>query len=188
MSAPATPLPVRNLRSGFAALMLVAGMTALGYAAVPLYDLFCRVTGFGGTTQRSEAAALPRPVAGRTISIRFDANRNNGLPWSFVPERRTETVTIGAQEIAFYSAENLSGSATKGIASFNVSPAAAGKYFTKIECFCFTEQTLAPRQKVRMPVLFYVDPAILDDPDARDITQITLSYTFFPVDPAKTGS
>lgn len=187
MTAAADTITRRNRRSALFATLLVAGMVALGYASVPLYSLFCRVTGFGGTTQRVDGAALPKPLIGKTMSVRFDANRSNDLPWRFAPEHAADTITIGAQDLAFFTAENLSDAPTTGVASFNVSPAAAGKYFTKIECFCFTQQTLAPRQKVRMPVLFYVDPGIVDDLDARDIRQITLSYTFFPVDPGKQG-
>lgn len=173
----------RKRRSALSAAMLVVGMVCLGYAAVPLYDMFCRVTGFGGTTMRADAA--PGAVAGKTMSIRFDANHAPALPWEFKAERHTETVTIGAREMAFYVAKNLTDRPVKGIASYNVSPAQAGKYFSKIECFCFTEQTLEPGQEVRMPVIFFVDPRILDDPDAKDISEITLSYTFHPVKPDK---
>lgn len=172
-------------RTAISMLMLVTGMICLGYASVPLYRLFCQVTGFGGTTQRAEAGALPGAVAGKTISIRFDANHAPALPWRFEPEKHVETVTIGARDMAFYSATNLSDKPVTGIASYNVSPTQAGKYFTKIECFCFSQQTLEPGQQVRMPVIFFVDPKILDDPDANDISEITLSYTFFPVDPEK---
>lgn len=175
----------RNRRSALSALMLAVGMVCLGYAAVPLYDMFCRVTGFGGTTQRAEAAAVPGAVAGKTMSIRFDANHAPALPWSFKPEAPLETVTIGARDMAFYTAKNLSDKPVTGVASYNVSPTQAGKYFSKIECFCFTQQTLDPGQEVRMPVIFFVDPKILDDPETKDIKQITLSYTFFPVDPDK---
>ncbi|MBY8825392.1 cytochrome c oxidase assembly protein [Sphingomonas colocasiae] len=172
-------------RTAVSMVMLVTGMVCLGYASVPLYRLFCQVTGFGGTTQRAEAGAMVKPVAGKTISIRFDANHAPALPWSFEPEKHVETVTIGANEMAFYSAKNLSDKPVSGIASYNVSPTQAGKYFTKVECFCFSQQTLEPGQQVRMPVIFFVDPKILDDPDANDISEITLSYTFFPVDPEK---
>ena len=116
--------------------------------------------------------------------MRFDANHAPTLPWRFAPERTTETVAIGARDIAFFTAKNLSARAITGTASFNVSPAQAGKYFTKIQCFCFTQQTLAPGQEVRMPVVFFVDPKILDDPNASDVAEITLSYTFYPVDEA----
>ena len=172
-------------RTAISAAMLVVGMVCLGYAAVPLYRMFCAVTGFAGTTQRADAGAVPGAVAGKTISIRFDANHAPALPWEFSPENHRQTVTIGARNMAFFHAKNLSDTPIKGLASYNVSPDQAGKYFTKIECFCFTEQTLQPGEDVRMPVIFFVDPKILQGPDAKDITEITLSYTFFPVDPEK---
>jgi cytochrome c oxidase assembly protein subunit 11 len=172
-------------RTALSMAMLVTGMVCLGYASVPLYDLFCSVTGFGGTTMRATAAEIPGAVAGKTIAVRFDANHSPSLPWTFTPERHVEKIAVGARDMAFYRAKNLSDKPVKGIASYNVSPTQAGKYFKKIECFCFTEQTLDPSQEVRMPVIFFVDPKILDDPDANDIQEITLSYTFFPVEPEK---
>lgn len=173
----------RTLRTALLAGLLAGGMAGLGYASVPLYRMFCAVTGFGGTPQRG-LAAPGATKAGRTIVVRFDANHAPTLPWRFAPERTTETVAIGARDIAFFTAKNLSARAITGTASFNVSPAQAGKYFTKIQCFCFTQQTLAPGQEVRMPVVFFVDPKILDDPNASDVAEITLSYTFYPVDEA----
>jgi cytochrome c oxidase assembly protein subunit 11 len=122
------------------------------------------------------------------MSVRFDANHSPSLPWKFHQEVNREVVKVGEQEIAFYVAKNLSDKPVKGTATFNVTPNQAGKYFTKIQCFCFTEQTLQPGQQVRMPVVFYVDPAILKDPAARDVEEITLSYTFYPVDEAKNQS
>jgi len=184
-SATIDPVERGKRRTALSMAMVVTGMVCLGYASVPLYSLFCQVTGFGGTTQRAEAGAIPTPVAGKTISIRFDANHAPALPWSFEPEKHVETITIGARDMAFFSAKNLSDKPVTGIASYNVSPTQAGKYFTKIECFCFSQQTLEPGQQVRMPVIFFVDPKILEDPDANDIKEITLSYTFFPVDPEK---
>lgn len=172
----------KNLRSAGMAALLVAGMVALGFASVPLYRIFCQVTGFAGTTQRAEAAVIEGGVIGRQITIRFDSNVSRDLPWTFRPERNTDTVAIGARDIAFYEAENLSGRAITGTATFNVTPLEAGAYFTKIECFCFTQQTLQPGERVRMPVTYFVDPAILDDPNIGDVEQITLSYTFYPVD------
>jgi cytochrome c oxidase assembly protein subunit 11 len=162
-------------------------MVGLAFASVPLYRLFCQVTGFGGTTQRAEAATVPGSV-GKIISVRFDANHAPGLPWEFKPERTTERVAIGAREIAFYTARNLSDRPVTGTATFNVSPTQAGQYFTKIQCFCFTNQTLKPGEQVRMPVVFYVDPKLLADEDASKISEITLSYTFYPVDPAEARS
>lgn len=159
---------------------LVAGMLGLSYAAVPLYEMFCRVTGYGGTTQRAEAA--PDQVLDRTIQIRFDANQGRELNWTFKPVANTMMVRIGENALGFYAAENTGNVATTGTATFNVTPEIAGSYFSKIDCFCFEEQTLKPGQRVEMPVSFFVDPEIMNDPDARDLTQITLSYTFFPVD------
>lgn len=181
MSAEAA-LRRKNLRSAGMAALLVAGMVSLGFASAPLYRIFCQVTGFAGTTQRAEAAVPGNVVSGRQIIVRFDSNVSRDLPWNFRPERNTETVTIGARDIAFYEAENLSSRPITGTATFNVTPLEAGAYFTKIECFCFTQQTLQPGQRVRMPVTYFVDPAILDDPDIGDVEQITLSYTFYPVD------
>lgn len=172
----------RNRRVGLIALLGALAMLGLGYASVPLYRLFCQVTGFGGTTQRvDEAQAATVSVSNKTMSIRFDANVERGMAWHFKPLQVTDTVSIGARDMAIYTAKNLSDRAITGMATFNVEPEAAGKYFSKVQCFCFNEQTLKPGEEVRMPVLYYVDPAILDDPDARDIEQITLSYTFHPV-------
>lgn len=169
---------------------LAVAMAGLGFAAVPLYDLFCRVTGFGGTTMRVDENAIAGDpvVLSRAVSVRFVSNVAPDLPWSFKPERNRHQVSIGARSMAIYLAENNSSEALTGTATFNVTPIQAGKYFSKIQCFCFTEQTLEPGQHVRMPVLFYVDPAIMDDPDARDIQEITLSYTFYPVDDKKKPS
>lgn len=156
-------------------------MLGLGYAAVPLYDLFCRVTGFGGTTQiASETDAARAAAAGidQQISIRFDASTALGVLWEFKPTQATDTVTIGQRDLATYIARNTSSETITGTASFNVEPAQAGRYFHKIQCFCFTEQTLAPGEQVTMPVLYYVDPAMLDDELMADVEQITLSYTF----------
>lgn len=183
-----TTLAQRNRRSAAMALLIALGMLALGFAAVPLYRIFCQVTGWGGTTMRVSESAVPTtPVAGRTMTIRFDSNTSPALPWRFRPERPTDRVAVGARDMAIYTAKNLSDRPVTGTATFNVTPAQAGKYFSKIQCFCFTNQTLQPGQEMRMPVLFFVDPKILDDPDAKDIEEITLSYTFFPVDSAKNG-
>ena len=177
----------RNGRTAMLAVMLVVAMVGLAFASVPLYRIFCQVTGFGGTTQRAEAATVPGSV-GKMISVRFDANTSNGLGWEFKPERHTERVAIGAREMAFYRAKNVSDVPITGTATFNVTPTQAGGYFTKIQCFCFTEQTLQPGEEMRMPVIFYVDPAILDDRDANEISEITLSYTFYPVDQPESRS
>ncbi len=178
------PLEHRNRRVGIYALIGALAMLGLGYAAVPLYDLFCRVTGFGGTTQKATeqeanlAEQMAQSAGARAISIRFDASLARDVPWVFKPEQVTDTVQIGVRDLAFYTARNDGGVPVTGTATFNVEPEQAGKYFHKIQCFCFTEQVLQPGQEVRMPVLYFVDPAILNDPDARDIEQITLSYTF----------
>lgn len=177
-----------NLKTGLLAGALAIGMVGVGFAAVPLYRIFCQVTGFGGTTMRvSEAQAATVQAVSKTIVVRFDANQR-GLPWNFKPERPTDTVSIGARDMTVFIAENLSDQPIKGMATFNVSPAQAGKYFNKVQCFCFTEQTLQPKQQVRMPVLYYVDPKIMTDPETKDIEEITLSYTFYPVDPQDKGS
>lgn len=181
-AAPATPSPARsNLRTGALAIAGALAMLGLGYASVPLYRLFCQVTGFGGTTMvasESEAAAAARAATGQTISIRFDATTAMGMPWTFHPSQATDTVTIGERDIATYVARNDSEQTITGVATFNVEPEQAGKYFNKIQCFCFTEQTLAPGQEVTMPVLYFVDPAMLEDPNMKGVEQITLSYTF----------
>ena len=177
-------LEQRNRNLGLLALAVAAAMLALGYAAVPLYRLFCEATGFGGTTQRAteaEAASAAEQAASAgapTISIRFDANVDRTLPWSFRARQVTDMVQIGQRDMAIFDVRNNSFRPITGTASFNVEPEQAGKYFNKIQCFCFTEQTLAPGQEVAMPVLYYVDPKALDDPDMKGVEQITLSYTF----------
>ncbi len=158
----------------------VAAMGALTYAAVPLYQMFCQVTGFGGTTQRADAA--PGVVLDRTVTVRFDSNVAKGLTWTFEPVQRTIDVKIGQEMLAFYRATNTSDKPVTGTASFNVSPESAGLHFKKVECFCFTEQTLQPGQSVEMPVSFFVDPEIVADNSAAWIREITLSYTFYPTD------
>ena len=175
-------LQQRNRRTGMIMLAVAAAMLGLGYAAVPLYDLFCRVTGFGGTTQRATltqaADAAARSAGGKTISIRFDSNVARDLPWQFKPLQTTDRVAIGQRDMAIYTARNDTPIPITGTATFNVEPEQAGKYFNKVQCFCFTEQTLQPGQEVRMPVIYYIDPAALDDPNMDGVSQITLSYTF----------
>ena len=177
----------RKTRTALLAVLLVCGMTGLSFAAVPLYRMFCQVTGFAGTTQRADGGEAPGD-AGRMISVRFDANTARALPWRFAPVDTHGDVAIGARNIALFTARNLSDHEATGTATFNVTPSQAGQYFTKIQCFCFTEQRLSPGQEVSMPVVFYVDPRILADPDARNISEITLSYTFYPVDRGGSGS
>jgi cytochrome c oxidase assembly protein subunit 11 len=177
---------IRNLspttRTGLLAGLLAVLMVGLGFASVPLYRMFCQATGFAGTTQRTEGETAPGGVVGKIVSVRFDSNVAPKLKWDFRPEQLTERAAVGAREMIFYTATNLTDAPITGHAAFNVTPEQAGKYFNKIECFCFKEQTLKAHQTVRMPVVFYVDPKFLDDPDTRDISEITLSYTFFPVD------
>ena len=168
--------------------LLVLGicfMSGLGWASVPLYRVFCQATGWNGTTQRGKVA--PGAVD-HQIEIAFDTNVAPKMQWKFVPENHTDKVAIGARDMAFFLATNTSDHSITGTATYNVSPASAGKYFTKIQCFCFTQQTLKPGETARMPVIFFVDPKILDDPDAVDVKTITLSYTFYPVDSAKAPS
>ena len=170
----------KNRRSAIMAALMGLGMLGLGFAAVPLYEVFCRVTGYGGTTQRvGEAQAASVRATNQVISIRFDSNVNSALPWSFKPEQAVDHVSVGARDMAIFIATNNSDQPVVGTATFNVTPLLAGQYFSKIQCFCFNEQLLKPGQTVRMPVLYYVDPAILDDPETKDIKEITLSYTFY---------
>jgi cytochrome c oxidase assembly protein subunit 11 len=161
-------------------LLLILGfMIALTAASPALYRTFCSLTGFGGTPLRAETA--PGAVAGQ-VGVRFDANVHPGLPWRFAPEQLKVTVAPGAQTKIFYRAQNLSARSITGQAAYNVSPDQVGKYFKKIECFCFTEQTLKAGETVDMPVIFFVDPKIKQDPDTKDVDEITLSYTFYPVE------
>jgi cytochrome c oxidase assembly protein subunit 11 len=169
----------RGAKLGTAVVLLgvIGGMIGLTAAAVPLYNWFCRVTGYGGTTQVAERS--PVEVLDRTIEVRFNADVDPDLPWAFAPEQRSVEVRIGENRLAFFRAENRAERPIVGRAVFNVTPFKAGPYFSKIACFCFEEQILGPGEAVDMPVSFYVDPAIMDDPDARDVEAITLSYTFF---------
>ncbi|MBX3560971.1 MAG: cytochrome c oxidase assembly protein [Sphingomonas sp.] len=182
-----TSLAARNRRTAAIFALVVAAMVGLAYASVPLYQLFCQVTGFGGTTQMRVGTEAPGAV-GRLISVRFDANVSPALGWEFRPVDTHRQVAIGARNIALYTARNVSDRPLVGTATFNVTPSQAGQHFAKVQCFCFTEQRLEPGQEMRMPVVFYVDPAILNDPSARDISEITLSYTFYPVDQPQSGS
>ena len=173
----------RTNRTAIIAAALAIGMVGVSFAAVPLYRAFCQVTGFGGTPLKADAA--PGAVAGQ-IGVRFDANIDPRLPWKFVPDQETVRIHPGARTTIYYDATNYTARATTGQAIFNVTPEIAGKYFSKIECFCFTEQTLKPGQSVKMPVVFFVDPKLRDDPDTRTIDEITLSYTFYPVENPET--
>ncbi|EAQ02872.1 cytochrome C oxidase assembly protein [Pseudooceanicola batsensis HTCC2597] len=156
---------------------IVAVMASLGFASVPLYDLFCRVTGFGGVTQEADAGS--DVILDRTIKVRFDATVDSGMPWTFKPVEREMTVRIGETGLAFYEAHNPTDRPVAGTASYNVFPYEAGGYFTKIDCFCFTEQVLQPGETVQMPLTFYVDPEMVEDRDAKHVRTITLGYTFY---------
>jgi cytochrome c oxidase assembly protein subunit 11 len=169
----------RDLVVAFTCGGLVAVMVGLSYAAVPLYSWFCRTTGFGGTTQVAKAA--PAQISGRTITVRFDSNVAAGLPWQFVPERNTIDVRLGEVVTVYYAVTNETARVTTGQAGYNVSPPTVGIYFEKINCFCFTEQTLKPGEKRDMAVVFYVDPKLAEDSEQNGLNTITLSYTFYPV-------
>jgi cytochrome c oxidase assembly protein subunit 11 len=153
------------------------GMAALAWAAVPLYDAFCRVTGYGGTTQVSTEGA--GRVLDRTVTVRFDASTVRGMPWEFRPVQTTMKIRIGETALAFFEAYNPSDRVVAGTASYNVAPFSMGSYFAKIDCFCFTEQVLQPGERVRMPVTFYIDPEMVEDAETEGVTTVTLSYTFF---------
>ena len=179
-----TAVAQKNTRTAAYMALIVAAMIGLAFASVPLYRMFCELTGFAGTPQRADKA--PGAVAGE-VGVRFDANVHPGLPWRFEPKQTTVRVQPGGRTIIFYRAQNLSARPITGQAVFNVSPGQVGKYFKKIECFCFTEQTLKAGESVNMPVVFFVDPQILKDEDTKDIDEITLSYTFYPVETGATG-
>jgi cytochrome c oxidase assembly protein subunit 11 len=151
-------------------------MLSLSFAAVPFYDWFCRVTGYGGAT--GVAVAAPGQILDRTVEVRFDASLERDMPWTFRPMQRTMTIRLGETGLAFYEAHNPTGRPVAGIASYNVTPDTAGGYFTKIACFCFDMQVLAPGETVQMPVTFYVDPAMVADDEGQFVHRITLSYTF----------
>jgi cytochrome c oxidase assembly protein subunit 11 len=187
--APATPPKAvprlsRDVKVGAACGLLVALMVGSAYAAVPFYNWFCRATGFNGTTQVAKAAPKAPPLA-RTVAVRFDSNVSGGLPWKFEPEQTEIKVRIGEVATVYYTVANQSARTTMGQAAYNVTPLTIGSYFTKINCFCFTEQTMAPGEKREMAVVFYVDPAFAADSENDGVNTITLSYTFYPVkDPA----
>ena len=169
---------VRKYRTLGFLLVLITGMGVLSYASVPLYKLFCQVTGYGGTTQ--QAISPSSQILERKIKIRFDANTKPTLDWDFQPAQTSMNILVGQNALAFYKAENTGKDPVVGTATFNVTPEKAGVYFNKIDCFCFVEQLLAPQEAVDMPVSFFIDPDIANDPNLDDVTTITLSYTFFP--------
>jgi cytochrome c oxidase assembly protein subunit 11 len=172
----------RRRRVWTAALLfgVVGGMVGLSFAAVPLYRMFCQATGYAGTP-KTKNIVPPDRIAEETVTVQFDANVNPALPWRFKPEQRQVTIRLGEETLVHYTAANRSDADVTGTATFNVTPDKAASYFSKIDCFCFTEQTLAPGQEVSMPVVFFVDPALATDPNAWDVKVITLSYTFFRV-------
>ena len=186
MAEARTPTDPRKERSNRlvagVCLAFFGGMVGMAYAAVPLYAMFCQMTGYGGTTQRVEQYS--DRILDRKITVRFDAN-TSGLPWDFKPVARAMTMKIGETAQAHYTATNLFDTPRAGRATFNVTPELAGSYFNKVECFCFTDTTLKPGETLDMPVVFYVDPDIADVPELKDITTITLSYTFFPIEEEK---
>lgn len=166
-------------------LAVVFGMGAMGWAAVPLYDYFCRVTGYGGTTQ--QAAQASDVVLDREITVRFDASIGKGMAWDFAPEKNTVKIRIGETGLAFYRAHNPTDRPITGTAAFNVTPLSMGSYFAKIDCFCFEEQTLQPGETMMMPVTFFIDPEMVDDIDTDHVTYVTLSYTFYETEPTQAG-
>jgi cytochrome c oxidase assembly protein subunit 11 len=174
----ASPTPNGIRRTALACVGIVAGMAGLAYASVPLYDLFCKVTGFDGTPVVGSSPS--GKVLDRTMAVRFDANVAPGLAWRFSAETPEAKVRIGETTTVYYKVTNEGPQATTGIATFNVQPALAGAYFVKLECFCFTEQTLQPGETVESAVMFYVDPGLVDDPNVKDLSSLTLSYTYFP--------
>lgn len=167
----------KNQRVMRLSFLLVFGMIALSFASVPLYRMICQVTGWGGATQRAMNA--PVQIFDREIIVRFNADTNPDLPWEFKPEARQVTVKVGEDKMVSYRATNTSDRPVTGTAVFNVTPLRAGKYFNKTQCFCFSEQTLGPGQSVNMPVVFFIDPKIMDDKDLADLKTVTLSYTFY---------
>ncbi|WP_206932079.1 cytochrome c oxidase assembly protein [Roseococcus thiosulfatophilus] len=173
---PAT-LARKNKRLALASFGFVAFMVGVSFAAVPLYDLFCRVTGFGGTPMIGQAA--PAAPGEATITVRFNANTQPNLPWQFAAETRAMTLRVGEEGLAFYTARNTADRPVTGISTYNVTPEIVGRYFHKTACFCFEEQTLEPGQHADMPLTFWVDPRIAEDPATRDIRTITVNYTFF---------
>ncbi len=167
----------KNRKTLLAIAAVSCGMVGLAYASVPLYDWFCRTTGYGGTTQTADAGA--DRILDRKMAVRFDATTARDLPWVFEPVEREVSVQIGENAIAYYRATNVSDRTVTGTATFNVTPQKAGPYFTKIDCFCFTEQTLKPGESVDMPVVYFVDPELDEDPNLEEVRTLTLSYTFF---------
>ena len=180
-TAPSDPkaLARRNARIGVICAMVFAGMVGAAYASVPLYRAFCQLTGFDGTVRRAEAA--PSQVLQRTVTVRFDANVRS-LPWDFRPDQVSQEVRIGDTGLAFFRVTNNGKTPITGRATYGVTPEQAGPYFQKLECFCFSEQTVQPGATMEFPVVYFVDPRYATDPETRGGQEITLSYTFFPVE------
>ena len=172
-------------RTALICAVVVVGMTGAAFAAVPLYRAFCQATGFDGTVRRADAA--PKASLDRTIKVRFDGNVRN-LSWDFEPEQVSQTVKIGDTSLAFFKATNTGSKPVTGTAVFNVVPEAAGAHFRKLECFCFQEQEIAPGETIQFPVVYFVDPELVKDPEAKRIDEITLSYTFYPAKPTAPGA
>ncbi len=179
--------PSNSKNNGFLVglLLLPALMVGVAYAAVPLYQLFCQVTGYGGTTQIADQNNTAIPVLDREIKVFFTSSTHRDMPWEFKPVQASQTLKIGEQGLAFYEAYNPTDQVIKGTASFNVTPHKAGSYFMKIDCFCFTEQILQPGERVQMPVTYYIDPEIVEDDGLNDVTDMSLSYTFFLLEDEK---
>ena len=170
----------KNRKTAIVLFSIVGGMVGLAFASVPLYQLFCQVTGYGGTTRVAEAPTKTvGQKLGRIITVRFDANVNSALPWLFKPLQKEMKVRVGEEVLAHYTAKNIGPDPVVGNAMFNVTPFKVGPYFNKVECFCFSEQLLKPNEEVPMPVSFFVDPEIFDNPSTKDVHTITLSYTFY---------
>ncbi len=167
----------RNWMLGGVVAAVMAAMTGMSFAAIPLYRMFCAATGFGGTPDITGAVAPG--ASGQIIRVRFNADTDPGLPWAFAPDQNEVSLNLGDEQVAFYHASNRSSRPVTGMALYNVTPEKVGKYFHKTACFCFNKQTLSPNQNMEFPVSFWVDPAIRTDPNTADIKVITLSYTFF---------
>lgn len=173
-------MTISNSRILLACGVVIGGMVGLTAASVPLYNLFCQVTGYGGTTQRAET--VPTQASDTEVTVYFNADTAGDMPWHFKPVQRSVKVRLGEENLIFYTAENRTDQPIAGMATFNVTPFTTGPYFAKLACFCFEEQVLQPGEKVDMPVSFYIEPSMLDDVDAKHVRKITLSYTFFKDD------
>ena len=181
-----TAVAAKNNRMAGIVVAVVVGMVGLAYASVPLYELFCRVTGYGGTTQRAEL--FDAHAIDRDMRVRFAANVHRDMPWEFKPQQISQKLKVGEQGLAYFEAHNPTNQTIVGTATYNVTPHKAGTYFAKIECFCFTEQVLKPGESVVMPVVYFIDPLIEEDRNLNEVTEVTLSYTFFVMDDEEAGT